>query len=266
MGYATLKLERRDAIEIVSLNRPEKLNALSPEMAQELTQYFADLRARLDVRIVILRAEGRLFCAGADLGTDAFAEAGDGRAQRQMAMQRLYSGVVRAMRASPQPIVALIHGAACGGGFSLALAADVRYAAPNARMNAAYIRVGLGGCDMGAGYLLPRLVGLSNASEFLLTGRFIDAERALRMGLVSEIVAEDRLLEAGLALAHDMLQTAPMGLRLTKETLNAEIDAPSLEAGLALEDRQQVLLLETSDHKEAVRAFRERRPAVYRDA
>jgi enoyl-CoA hydratase/carnithine racemase len=266
MSYATVKLDRRGGVEILSLNRPQALNALSPEMAQELTDYFDGLKLRLDVRVVILRGEGRLFCAGADLGTDAFAEAGAGRARRQMAMQKLYSGVVRAMRACPQPIIALLHGAACGGGLSLALGADVRYAAPNARMNAAYIKVGLGGCDMGAGYLLPRLVGLSNASEFLLTGRFIDAERALRMGLVSEIAPEDQLLDLGLRLAADMLKTAPMGLRLTKETLNAEIDAPSLDAALTLEDRQQVILLETADHREAVKAFLEKRPPVYKDA
>ena len=266
MNYATLKLDRQGGVDILSLNRPQALNALSPEMAQELTDYFAGLKTRLDVRVVILRGEGRLFCAGADLGTDAFAEGGAGRAQRQMAMQRLYSGVVRAMRACPQPIIALIHGAACGGGLSLALAADVRYAAPNARMNAAYIKVGLGGCDMGAGYLLPRLVGLSSASEFLLTGRFIDADRALRMGLVSEIAPESELLDIGLKLAADMLKTAPMGLRLTKETLNAEIDAPGLDSALTMEDRQQVILLETADHREAVKAFLEKRAAVYTDA
>jgi enoyl-CoA hydratase/carnithine racemase len=169
------------------------------------------------------------------------------------------------MRACPQPIIALLHGAACGGGFSLALASDVRFAAADARMNAAYIRIGLGGCDMGAGYLLPRLVGLSNASEFLLTGRFIGAERALRMGLVSEIVPEEELLETGLALARDMLKTAPMGLRMTKEALNVEIDAPSLEAALAIEDRQQVILIETADHQEALRAFHEKRSPVFGD-
>jgi enoyl-CoA hydratase/carnithine racemase len=266
MGYATLKLERRGAIEIVSLNRPQALNAVSPEMARELTQYFDALKARLDIRVVILRGEGRLFCAGADLGTDAFSAPGAGRAQRQIAMQKLYSGVVRAMRSCPQPIIALVHGAACGAGFSLALASDVRYAAPDARMNAAYIKIGLGGCDMGAGYLLPRLVGLSNASEFLLTGRFIDAERALRMGFVSEIVPGDKLVETGLALAEDMLKTAPMGLRMTKESLNAEIDAPSLEAALTIEDRQQVILIDTDDHREAVKAFREKRAAIFRDA
>lgn len=266
MDYTTLKLERRGEIDILSLNRPQSLNALSPEMARELTDYFDDLKARLDVRVVILRGEGRLFCAGADLATTAFSPPGPGRAQRQTAMQKLYSGVVRAMRACPQPIVALIHGAACGAGLSLALASDVRYAAPNARMNAAYIKIGLGGCDMGAGYLLPRLVGLSNASEFLLTGRFIDAERAMRMGLVSEIVPEDKLVETGLGLAEDMLKAAPMGLRMTKETLNAEIDAPSLEAALTIEDRQQVILIDTEDHREAVMAFRQKRAPVYRDA
>lgn len=266
MSYDTLKLDRRGEVEILSLNRPLVLNAISPEMARELSGYFEGLKLRLDVRVVILRGEGRLFCAGADLGAAAFAAPGAGRAQRQMAMQKLYSGVVRAMRACPQPIVALLHGAACGGGLSLALASDVRYAAPNARMNAAYIKVGLGGCDMGAGYLLPRLVGLSNASEFLLTGRFIDAERALRMGLVSEIAPEDHLLDLGLALAADMLKTAPMALRMTKETLNAEIDAPGLDAALTLEDRQQVILLETADHREAVQAFREKRLPAYRDA
>ena len=265
MTLSTLKLERRGAIEILSLNRPEALNALSPEMARELNDYFEGLSARLDVRVVLLRGEGRHFCAGADLDSVAFVEGGDGRAQRQMAMQKLYSGLVRAMRACPQPIIALLHGALCGGGFSLALASDVRYATPDARMNAAYIRIGLGGCDMGAGYFLPRLVGLSNASEFLLSGRFIDAERALRMGLVSEIAAPEKLLATGLALAEDMLKTAPMGLRMTKEALNAEIDAPGLDAALAIEDRQQVILIATADHREAVDAFKQKRAPRYQD-
>jgi len=265
MSEALLTRESRGAIEIVTLNRPQALNALSPDLIQEIYAYFLELPRRLDVRVVILRAAGRHFCAGADLESVAFAEQGSGRAQRQMAMQKLYSGAVKAMRACPQPIIALVQGAACGGGFSLALAADVRYAAPNMRMNAAYIRVGLGGCDMGAGYLLPRLVGLSNASEFLLSGRFIDADRALRMGLVSEIVSEDKLLDAGLTLAADMLNTAPMGLRMTKETLNLEIDAPSLEAALTIEDRQQVMLIETADHREAVAAFLEKRAPNFKD-
>jgi enoyl-CoA hydratase/carnithine racemase len=262
---SSLLIERRDQIEILTLNRPEALNRLDPPTVAELGAYFAGLHERLDVRVVILRGAGRAFCAGAELASEAFAAPGDGRPQRQSTMQRLYSGLVRQMRSCPQPIIALVHGAACGGGLSLALASDVRYAAPDARMNAAYLRVGLGGCDMGAGYLLPRLVGMSVASELLLTGRFIHAERARAVGLVSDVVPAEKLLDTALELAADMLRAAPMGLRLTKETLNADVDAPGLDAALLLEDRQQIILAETADHREAVAAFFDKRAPVYTD-
>ena len=261
----TIQVESRGAIDIVTLDRAEALNAVTPAMIDALSAYFAGLQAQLSTRVVILRGDGRAFCAGADLGSDAFAAPGAGRPQRQMLEQKRYSGLIRLMRQCPQPIIGLIHGPACGAGFSIALACDVRYAAPDARMNAAYLRVGLGGCDMGSGYLLPRLVGVSIASEFLMSGRFIDADRAKAIGLVSEIAPHDRLLDTGLALAADMLRASPMGLRMTKETLNAEIDAPGLDAALTLEDRQQVMLLETADFHEAVAAFREKRPPSYQD-
>lgn len=260
-----IRVERRGAIEIVTLDRADALNAIDVEMAQALHDYFAEVAHRLDVRVIVLRSEGRAFSAGADLDSGAFAPAGPGRPQRQLAMQRVYSGVIRLMRGCPQPIIALVQGAACGAGFSLLLAADVRFATPFAKMNAAYLRIGLGGCDMGSGYLLPRLVGLSIASEYLMTGRFITADRACAIGLVSEVVAPDDLLATGLAMADDMLKASPMGLRMTKETLNAAIDAGNLDAALALEDRQQVILLETADHREAVAAFREKRAPDYGD-
>ncbi len=260
-----LIIEPGNGYEIVTLNRPAVLNALSPELATELLAYFSALGTRTDVRVILLRGAGRAFCAGAELGSDAFTPAGPGRMQQQMAAQNLYSGIIKAMRACPQPIIALVHGPACGGGFSLALAADVRLAAEDARMNAAYLRIGLGGCDMGSGYLLPRLVGLSVASELLLTGNFIGAQRALAVGLVSAVVPHDGLLEAGRAMAESMLRASPMGLRLTKQTLNVLIDAPSLEAALAMEDRQQVILLATDDHVEAVSAFREKRAPSFRE-
>src|SRR5260370_13716518 len=135
-----------------------------------------------------------------------------------------------------EPIVALVQGAACGAGFSLLLASDVGFATPAARMNAAYIRVGVGGCDMGSGYLLPRLIGLSVASELLLTGRFLGADRAKAVGLVSDVVADDQLLETGLAFAAEMPRASPMGLLLTKPTLNALIDAPGIDAALMIEE------------------------------
>ncbi len=263
MSGAGIRVEQHGAIDILSLDRPAALNAITPATADALTAYFTGLQAA--TRVVILRAEGEVFCAGAALDSDAFVPTGPGRAQTQLAMQWRYSGIVRAMRGCAQPIIALIQGAACGAGFSLALAADVRFGTPRARMNAAYLRVGLGGCDMGSGYLLPRLVGLSAASEFLLTGRFIDAARAKAMGLLSDVVPAEALLATGLALAEDMLKASPMGLRMTKETLNFTIDAPSLEAALAMEDRQQVMLLETADHAAAVAAFRGKRAPDYQD-
>ena len=261
----TLLVEQRGAIEILSLNRPDALNAVNPEMIDAASDYFRGLARRLETRVVILRGNGRAFCAGADLGSVAFVEPGSGRPQRQLLMQLRYSGLIKLMRACPQPIIGLIQGPACGAGFSLALACDVRYATPNARLNAAYLKVGLGGCDMGSGYFLPRLVGVSIASEFLMTGRFIDAERAKAIGLVSAVVSEDKLLETGLELAGDMLNASPMGLRMTKESLNMEIDAPSLDAALTYEDRQQVMLLETADHREAVAAFKQKRQPRYED-
>lgn len=258
-------VERRGPIEIITLNRPDALNAMSPELADELAGYFQGLKKRRDVRVVLLRAEGRAFCAGGDLNTEAFASPGPGRVQRQYDIQVRYANVVRTLRACPQPIIGLIQGPAVGAGFSLALACDVRYCTPQAKMSAAYIRIGVSGTDMGSGYFLPKHVGLSVASEFLMTGRFISAERARAIGLVSDVVEPDKLLDTGLELAQDMLKTSPMGLRLTKESLNALMQVPSLEAALALEDRQQILLMESVDHREAIAAFKEKRAPNFTD-
>jgi enoyl-CoA hydratase len=159
-----------------------------------------------------------------------------------------------------------VHGAACGGGFALALASDVRLAGESARMNAAFIRIGLSACDMGVSYFLPRLVGGSVASELMLTGRFIEAERALRVGLVSKVVPDDALEGEAAALAREMLAATPLGLRLTKECLNASVDAPSLESAIAMEDRNQVLCTQTRDFREGIAAFLEKREPHYRDA
>ena len=177
--------------------------------------------------------------------------------------QRMIAAVMQAMRKCPQPIIACAQGPACGGGFSLLLASDVRYAAPDIRMNAAYIKIGLGGCDMGASYFLPRLVGSSVASEYLLTGKFMTADKALACGLVSEVLPHEDLLGKALSLADEMLLTSPMGLRLTKDALNLNIDAASMEHAFGLEDRQQILLSQTADSVEARNAFLEKRAPVW---
>ncbi len=260
-----LLVEHHGAIDLLTLNRPAALNALDLPLIDALTAYFTAAQLRTDCRVVLIRGAGKCFSAGGDLNSAAFVTPGPGRAQRQYAMQRHYSQVVRLMRNCPQPIIALMHGVACGGAFSLALAADVRIAAPDARMNAAFMRIGLGGGDMGSSYLLPRLIGMSNAAEILMSGRFVSADRARAIGLVSEVVDFDALLDTGMALARDMMMASPMGLRLTKEGLNAALAMPGLEAAMAFEDRQQVVLSETADHTEAVQAFRERRAPNWSD-
>ncbi|MGE0383547.1 MAG: enoyl-CoA hydratase/isomerase family protein [Gammaproteobacteria bacterium] len=263
MDYRNIIVEQRGPIDILTLNRPEALNALSEAMVAEMADYLHRLRARRECRVVILRGNGRAFCAGLDI-KEFRAPAEETQLQRAWRVQLSLGDLMRSMRALPQPFVALGHGSACGGGFSLLLAADVRYGAPSLRMNAAYIKIGLGGADIGSSYFLPRLVGASLASELLLTGRFLHADRALRLGLLSEVVAEEALLDAGLALAQEMVANSPYGLALTKQALNINIDAPSLEAAFALEDRQQALLTTSEDHREAMTAFVEKRPPVYR--
>jgi enoyl-CoA hydratase/carnithine racemase len=253
---SALLIEARDAVEIATLNRPARLNALNEALVDELNAYFGGLAERPEVRVVILRGAGAGFCAGLDIQEDRSGD--ETPVLRTLRTQTRIGNIYRKMRACPQPVIALGHGAACGGGLS-------RYAAPSLRCNAAYIRIGLGGCDMASSYFLPRLVGASLAAEIILTGRFIDAERALRAGLVSEIVAEEALLDRGLALADEMLATSPHGLRLSKQALNLNLDAPSLDAAMAIEDRQQVILSATEDHREALSAFLEKRAPEYRE-
>ena len=259
----TLLQELKGETLWLTMNRPKALNAMNKPLVGALRETFDTLKIRQDVRIVVLRANGKAFCAGLDLQSEGWGTSDS--PQALLAMQRDISDIYRAMRRCPQPIISLIQGAACGGGFSLALASDIRIAATTAKMNAAYIRAGLTACDMGCSYLLPRLVGLSLASELMMTGRFIDAERALRVNLVSDVVAEEELTAAAKSYIDEMLLTSPMGLRLTKDGLNFSIDAPSLDAAMALEDRQQALVAGTVDAKEAINAFLEKRLPIWKD-
>ncbi|MCC2602791.1 enoyl-CoA hydratase/isomerase family protein [Sphingopyxis yananensis] len=256
-----LIIERRGDIEIATLNRPQRMNALNTGLVAELNDYFGGLVDRPDVRVVILRGEGRGFCAGLDIQEDR--DSDETPVLRTLRTQTQIGNIYRKMRACPQPIIALAQGAAAGGGLSLLLASDVRYGTPDFRCNAAYIRIGLGGCDMASSYFLPRLVGASLASEMILTGRFVVAPRALSAGLISEIVEPEALLDRGLELAAEMLATSPYGLRLSKQALSLNIDAQSLDAAMAIEDRQQVILSATEDYKEAITAFLEKRPPHY---
>jgi len=259
-GYETLRLDREGPLDWLTLNRPERLNAMDGRMCDELQDYFGGLSTRNVTRVVLLRGAGRGFCAGFDLKAPQEVSAGPAPGMRA---QRRVSEIIVRMRRCPQPIICLVHGAATGGGLALALAADVRLATPSARMNVAMVLVGLTGCDVGISYFLPRAVGTSVAAELMMSGRFIDAERALRVGLVSDVVAEDELEPTARTLAGEMLRTSPLGLRLTKEGLNLALGAGSLEAALALEDRGQILCASAGYFHEGMAAFRERRPPSY---
>ena len=256
-SYTAITVERRGDADWVTLNRPERLNALDRAMVEDLLHYFGSAGEDPACRVIVLRGAGRAFCAGVDIKETTIARCED--AVVGLTEQRRFSDIIRRMRRCPQPMIALIHGPACGGGFSLALAADVRIAGESARMNAAFIRIGFSGSDMGSSYFLPRLVGVSVASELLLTGRFVDAERALRIGLVSEVVPDTGLEAAGQVLVDDMLATSPLGLRLTKEALGANVNA-SLDDAIALEDRNQILCAMGGDVSEGLQAFIEKRP------
>jgi enoyl-CoA hydratase/carnithine racemase len=260
--FETLHLEHREGVDWLTLNRPDRFNAVSRTMVDDLLRYFDALLFDHGVRAVVLQGAGKHFCAGLDLDDMVAITANPASTART---QRAYSELIMAMRHCPQPIIALINGAAVGAGFAIALAADVRYAAEPARVSVAMAKIGLTGTDMGISYFLPRAVGSSNASELMMGGRFADAQKMLRIGLVSEVVPLADLEATGMKLADEMLAMSPLGLRLTKEGINMAQDAGSLEAAIALEDRGQVLCL-LPNMQEGASAFLEKRPARYSDA
>ena len=247
MDYETIEYEvKDDGIGILSLNRPRRYNSVSHQMMEELEVFWKERLYDLDTHVIVLRGKGdKGFCAGLDMkenkkiapamNTDQFY-----RFQARLARLNL------AMRQAPQPIICAVHGAAAGLGFSFALASDVRVITHDARFSAAYINIGLGGADMACSYFLPRLIGAGRAYEFMLTGNFMSAEDAMALGLVSRVVERDKLMETALEIAATMSGKNPMGLRLTKEAINMNLDAGGLEQALNMEDRNQILLVARS--------------------
>ena len=274
MTYNTLEFAIDDNVGWLTLHRPDKLNALSIEMCQELRHFFGTLDEHLEARVVIMRGAGRAFCAGFDVGglsdgmalIDSTSNWPQGPVTYGHMVQRAMSEITIKMRQAPQPLIAAIRGPAVGGGFSLAMACDVRLAAASARLNAANIQIGYTGADMGSSYLLPRLIGLSRAAEYMYTGRVMDAATAERIGFVSRVVPDEELDQAAADLAQEMLRATPLALRMTKELLNANIDAPSLTSATQLEAGCQLLCGMSEDAQEAIKAaYFEKRPPVYQD-
>ena len=255
----TVRTATDAGVAVVTLNRPERLNALTPEMMDELLTTFSALADDAAVRVVVLTGAGRGFCAGLDvrdddpLGLDAEVEA-------IYAQQEKVASLALALRALPQPVIAAVNGPAAGGGLALALASDVRLAARSAIFSVAFVRIGLSGCDVGVSHLLPRIIGLGIASELMLTGRRVEAEEAERIHLVNRTIDDELLMDAAHELAAGICANSPFGVRMTKQVLHRNVDAGSLEAAIELENRTQILATRTRGAREALSAFLEKRP------
>jgi enoyl-CoA hydratase len=257
----------RPHVGVVRLNRPERRNAMSIELCLELKQTLEAAGRDNDCWIVILTGAGSAFCSGLDLKDHSVIPDVDGLTVPRIGPRaiRIYSQLIPIMRHLPQPIIAAINGPAYGGGMCITLAADLRIAAASAVFNSTGIVHGLTSTELGSSWLLPRLIGAANANDILYTGRRVDAAEALRMGLVSRVVPDDRILEEALEIAAGICRYSPYGVQMTKQVLWANLENPSLAAAIELEDRNQIMLGMTDNLPEAIEAFDEQRSPVFTD-
>jgi enoyl-CoA hydratase/carnithine racemase len=254
--------EQHEGIATITLNRPDRLNAITFEVYRELTDLIAALRDEKDVRVVVITGAGRAFCSGGDV-RDIIGELQGRDAEGLLDFTRLTCELIHNMRALPKPIITSINGTTAGAGACIALASDIRIAAEEAKIAFVFVKVGLAGTDMGATYLLPRIVGLSKASELLMMGDFISAEEAERIGLYNRVVPRDQLESVTREFANKLAHGPALGLAKTKEMLNREMHM-SFESALEAEAVAQALCMQTPDFKEAHAAFLEKRPAKFK--
>jgi enoyl-CoA hydratase len=260
MEFSTIKYSIPEpGIGVITLNRPQRLNAINLDMLDEMHTLCNDLAHSDAVRVIIITGEGRGFCSGADLmderihkqASSLFSSA----ASFLVNIQKKYSRLIIEMREIPQPIIAAVNGPAAGGGMCMVLASDVIMGSPHASFTPSFINIGLSGGELGSTYFLPRLIGSARASEILLTGRTVHAAEAEKIGLIGRLVAEDKLMESAMHTARTMLEKSPVGLRLTKETLNQNLNAPSLQAAVELENRNQSICCLAPEFLKAVENF-----------
>ncbi|MEV4254662.1 enoyl-CoA hydratase-related protein [Spirillospora sp. NPDC049652] len=262
----SLSLDRRDGVLTVALSRPERLNAVTAELTEELLDVLNGLMGDARTRVVVLTGEGRGFCSGMDLqGGERDGPAAEGR------VQRLYRGIARGgevtarLREIPQPVVAALHGPVAGMGVSWALACDLRVADPTTRFVVPFTDLGLSAGDCGLSWLLPRLVGPAKAAELAYLAERFDLDAADGLGLITRRSAEGEDLADAHALADRLLAKSPYGLRRTKELLNASLDAPGLRTHLLTETSVQTLAFFTKDLVEGMTATLEKRPPDFKN-
>jgi enoyl-CoA hydratase/carnithine racemase len=260
--YQTLDLaERAPGVVVVTLNRPDRYNAMTATMFGELESSAIALGDEDDLRVVIMTGAGKAFCAGYDL-----ADAGELPRldpMRMLGLQERAARALLAVRSLRVPVIAAVNGPAAGGGLSLALAADIRLAAPRATFGAAFVRIGLSAGDLGASWLLTRLIGPGHAAEIAYTGRLVPADEALTLGLVNSISEPAELLDDALTLARAIVANSPGGVQLSKRALQANMETASYAAALELENRGQALLTRTEDMAEALAAVKDKRAPVF---
>jgi enoyl-CoA hydratase/carnithine racemase len=251
------RLEVEEGVAIVTFDRPERLNALTFEVYADLRDLLAELPHRDDVRVLVITGEGRGFCSGGDV-RDIIGALQDLGTKELLEFTRMTGSVVQRMREAPFPIIAAVNGVAAGAGAVIALAADLRVAARSARFAFLFTSVGLAGADMGSAYLLPRLVGLGRATELLLLGEEVDADRAMEIGLVTRVVDDDTMGNEAMELARGLAEGPATAFTATKLLLAREQDT-DLAGSLELEAMTQALLMTSEDHHEFYRAFTEGR-------
>ena len=259
--------EAEEHILLIRLNRPEKLNAMNAQLMQDLFDAFRLTGENNRCRAAIVTGSGRGFCSGLDLDDAGIIPNIEGMTIPQLSIRsvRHFSRIVPAMRAVPQPIICAINGPAYGGGMCLSLGGDIRIASESAIFNSTGIINGLTSTELGASWILPRLIGAARANEIMLTGRAVDAKEALHIGLVSELAPDTQLLEAALKIARRICKLSPHGVAMTKRLCWDNLEVGSLEAAIDFEDRNQLLLGMTTNLEEAKRARREKREPEYRD-
>jgi enoyl-CoA hydratase/carnithine racemase len=254
----TMTLERpAPGVALITLNRPDRLNAMTMRMFDELMAVPLALKEDDDLRAVIITGAGRGFCAGFDL--DQVHEITEMGVRDFLKFQELATGGLAAIRGLRVPVIAAVNGAASGGGMSLALAADIRLASRKARFNAAFVKIGLSVGELGTSWTLTRLIGPGRAAEIAYTARMVEAEEAERIGLVNRIVPADSLQDEALAMAARIAANSPGGVQLSKRALQANLEIGSYAAALELENRGQALLTRGEDMPEALAAFKEKR-------
>jgi enoyl-CoA hydratase/carnithine racemase len=251
------RFEVDDGVATVTFDRPERLNALTFEVYADLRDLLAELPHRDDVRVLVVTGTGRGFCSGGDV-RDIIGALQEMGTRELLAFTRMTGSVVQRIRECPLPVIAAVNGVAAGAGAVIALSADVRLVARSARFSFLFTRVGLAGADMGAAYLLPRLVGLGRATELLLLGDDVEAERAAGIGLATRVMDDDALLGEAAALARRLADGPATAYAATKLLLAREQDV-DLAGALELEAMTQALLMTSEDHREFYRAFTEGR-------